>query len=324
MSTLRLADIDQSELESSYSFRDLQRVWKHENGTLIRSKSELVDAIRNYLKRNESTTHNKKYNAKKKDDMEKETASPSASSNSKSKKTDIPLRRTQRNNVSYPSSLNEASTEKELHVKSKTDMESTANCFDFGMYMPEKIQSYLEEDATDNIVVLGHLDDLESSYDLKQAVCYTRSRLRMMSTDENTLFYPCFSGSQTLTTNVNMSSPFVKLAMVDFNVFVSKVDVLAACERADRNIFQIQPSAVNFKYTASSYYVGTGQRVSTDHCQLGTSKQIYLLRPVKLNFAENTKKQTAGEETKKKQTAGEETKKKQTAGAGNKEETNCR
>jgi hypothetical protein len=45
MTSLRISDIKPSELETSYAFRDLQNVWKHEKGVFLRRKDELIQAF---------------------------------------------------------------------------------------------------------------------------------------------------------------------------------------------------------------------------------------------------------------------------------------
>lgn len=147
------------------------------------------------------------------------------------------------------------------------------NCFDFTMYSDENIKKHISADKNNNIVIISPSG--------KKSTCFSRTELKQLLKDQDTVFYPCIGRDGYFP--VDKQKTMVRIYSNDFNVVVPVTDVKTAISNTAASIFRIHETDEKYETTASSRTTHNMQddaaRVSADHCQQGSDKQLYRLLP---------------------------------------------
>ena len=149
------------------------------------------------------------------------------------------------------------------------------------MAQPEQIQSYLEENTADNVILLGPSPDLEvdAATALKNSGCESRSRMKKWMDNPNNITLACATLDK-IQEGVDRDLLFVRVNIGDISVYVPVVDMQALIEDTNHNIFQVSATSLTLPITASLDVAVGGSFSSAAHCQQGTDKKIYRLHPV--------------------------------------------
>jgi hypothetical protein len=156
-------------------------------------------------------------------------------------------------------------------------------CFDFIAYDDEQIESYLNENRHDNIVILDTRG--------QNGVCFTRSQIAEGLEDSTGVYFPCLRAESMGSAAGNLV--LARMTMKDFTAFVPIQDLEAITssvvvvneENAHTDwVFELKPGNFTVPYSASvELFVSANPNyVSADHCQEGTQKTVYRLVPVHL------------------------------------------
>ena len=187
-----------------------------------------------------------------------------------------------------------------------TNLLNTAQCYDFLESNDIRFAEYLVEDPTDNIILIAP-PPINSPPDTlgTTAICTRRSELARTLTDLSAIALPCVGQSGT-TFPPDASARFVRLALGNFNIFVPEREVRIIALNPGRfaespKIYQAEPTDLNIPVTASVDAILNLHYVSADHCQEGTQKTIYHLRPVLSRKLSNFMPETFKEEESKRQ-----------------------
>ena len=110
------------------------------------------------------------------------------------------------------------------------------------------------------------------------AVCYTRTVLKAALHDPTSINLPCVGDNQDFPADAG--ARFVRVSIPN-NVYVPEAEVQSIADRSNSaTIYQAEPSALVLPSSASVDSIVNNRFTSGDHCQEGSDKQIYHLRPV--------------------------------------------
>jgi hypothetical protein len=159
---------------------------------------------------------------------------------------------------------------------------NTLQCFDVLEAGNRGAAEYVEESPRQNIVILappprGQL--LGTS-----AICATREELANSLHELTAITIPCVGNNNT-SFPADISARFIRLSLGDSNIYVPEAQVWHIVESGgeDTNtiqLFQAESTNVRIPVTATVDAVQENNFVSADHCQAGTDKIIYNLRPI--------------------------------------------
>jgi hypothetical protein len=159
---------------------------------------------------------------------------------------------------------------------------NTLQCFDVLEAGNRGAAEYVEESPRQNIVMLappprGQL--LGTS-----AICATREELANSLHQLTAITIPCVGNNNT-SFPADISARFIRLSLGDSNIYVPEAQVWHIVESGgeDTNtiqLFQAESTNVRIPVTATVDAIQENNFVSADHCQAGTDKTIYNLRPI--------------------------------------------
>src|SRR5665648_64182 len=163
-----------------------------------------------------------------------------------------------------------------------TNILNTAQCYDLLESYDIQFSQYLREDPTDNIILIAP-PPMNSPPDTlgTNATCARRSEFARILTDLSAIALPCVGQGGT-TFPPDASARFVRLP--PYNIFVPEQEVRTIANQGHvmvaPKIYQAEPTNLTIPVTASADAILNLRYVSADHCQAGTEKTIYHLRPV--------------------------------------------
>ena len=138
-------------------------------------------------------------------------------------------------------------------------------CFDFNIYDTEVIDDYVKEDGHVVLVALTKPKD-------SPAVCTTIEREKKNIKKNINRRWEC-KGLNSFPLPQDKDA-FVKLSFQDFQIFTKEEDYVKKLNAKPKVIFFI-PSGQVLEYTASGTALLDVDYVGADHCQEGTSQNVW-------------------------------------------------
>lgn len=163
---------------------------------------------------------------------------------------------------------------------------NTAQCYDIINIDNIQFQEYIDQNPQDNVIIITPRPSNSSATFGPNALCYSRSDLRDLLNDLTAQSLPCVGQEDVRSHSyfpADASKRFIKINLGDQTIYVPEQEIInIANNRNNNRIYQAEATNLILPVTASSDALIEGNFVSADHCQAGTQKTIYHLRPVRI------------------------------------------
>ena len=126
------------------------------------------------------------------------------------------------------------------------------------------------------------LETKASDVQVLQASCTTRENVHRAMNDPSSIFYMCTSSQQSIRgLPVDRRYLIVKLPVGEIVLYVPRSDLERVLADPRIRLYSVSKSTWTMEFTASASAADDSQWVSSNHCQVGTSKQIYRVRGIR-------------------------------------------
>ena len=176
----------------------------------------------------------------------------------------------------YPENWTTTSIPFDVLEEEYNNLLNGAQCFDVISLDESKFKEYLDQDPEDNIILIApsNTGKLGSS-----ALCYSRSVLKETLRDLTAMSLPCVGANGDFPADA--SQRFIRLSLPNMNIFVPEVELIPiAAGTMKWKMYQVESSGFTIPRTMSGDSGLFLNFVSGDHCNAGTEKLVYHLRPI--------------------------------------------